>query len=91
MSNVTNNNRKLICKNLEDGRSNMSTLAVSFGVSVSTVKRIWDRFLETGETTAIPKGGNRRKVLNQQHILFIKEHVRSNCLRVINGERNNFN
>jgi len=80
MSNVSNSNRKLICKNLDEGRSNLSNLAISFCVSVSTIKRIWDRYLETGETSAIPKGGNRKKVLNEHHIAFIKELIDDNCL-----------
>jgi len=34
---------------------------------------------ETCETAPIPKGGNRKKVLNEHHIAFIKELTDENC------------
>ena len=43
MSNISNKDRKLICENLASGRTTMRGLAVTFGVSLSSVRRVWDR------------------------------------------------
>ena len=80
MSNISNDNRKLICQNLEDGRNDVKGLAATFNVSVSTVTRVWVRYCETGETASIPKGGNRKRLLNEDHVVFIKELIDDNCL-----------
>ena len=80
MRNLSDETRRLICKNLEEGRNDIQGLAITFNVSYSTVDRIWTRFSETGEYKSKRKGGNRKKKLNQLHIDYIKELIDENCL-----------
>ena len=94
MRNLSDKTRRLICKNLEEGRNDIQGLAITFNVSYSTVDRIWTRFSETGEYKSKRKGGNRKKKLNQLHIDYIKELIDENCLlslRSIQESKGDFN
>ena len=102
MSNLSNKDRKLICDNLESGRTTMPGLATTFGVSVSSVRRIWIRYhhcnsfyliiygstlyryCDTGSTDALPKGGNRNKVLDQEMCDYIQELIdEKSCITLV--------
>ena len=78
MSNLRNANRKLICQNLEEGRNSIRGLAATFQVSYPTIKRVWDHYNDTGEHTSKRKGGNKRKLLSQQHIDYVRELIDEN-------------
>ena len=43
MSNLSNENRRLICKCLDEGRNNIHGLSQTFDVSDNTIRRIWDK------------------------------------------------
>jgi len=80
MSNLSNENRKLICKSLEDGLNDITGLARHYNVSYSTIDRIWKKFNNTGDYKSASKGGNRKKIFTEDHIVYIRELIDENCL-----------
>ncbi|KAG0441551.1 Paired box protein Pax-2-A [Dictyocoela muelleri] len=86
--------RKLLIKFYDDGIK-VSEIARRLDINKSTVSRIIKRFVETGEISALVKGGNRRQKLTDIHNDAIREYLNENetlsLKEIQNKIKNQFN
>jgi len=60
-SKISNSTRNLIITCLEENRGTMKEVARIYGISYSTIWRIWDRYEKTGDIDIRKRGGFRKK------------------------------
>ena len=68
--------RERIIAALEANEQTQPEIAERFGVSVSTVEKLWKRWRSTGLCAALPHAGGRRRVLQD-----VAERIRAEVMR----------
>ena len=58
---LTNGNRQLIVEALRNGTATIASLSATFQVDKRTIRRLWNRFNETGTSEKKKQGGYKRK------------------------------
>ncbi len=67
--------RQSIVQAVQKQAVSQACLAQMLGVSVSSVKRVWQRWRQTGSSQALPPAGGRQPKLTDQHGEQVRQYV----------------
>lgn len=67
--------RRKIVQSVDDEGLTVFATAKSFGFPHSIVRGIYNTFMATGRTSKLPRGENRRRLLEEQHIEWLRSRI----------------